>query len=404
VAQVKGTIWPATASYLARALGEAAGRRAQCLVIQLDTPGGLLDSTKEIIQSFLRAQVPTVVYVAPAGAWASSAGCFITMAADVAAMAPGTSIGAAHPVQAGGAGKMDDTMKQKLENFTSSYIEAIATKRHRNAEWAKASVLESASITEEQALARNVIDYVARDLPDLLRQMDGRVVNGVPLQTAGATVEELPMTMRDQLLMGIAHPQVMLVLMLVVMYGVIGELTSPGAILPGVAGALSLVLLLYLASILPMNLAGLVLVAVAIGLFIIDVFAPTHGVLTGGGVIAFFLGTFMLFDRSEPFMRLSLAWLVPATVITSLFFIFVVGAGVRAMRQPARTVAGALVGRTVLAVERIDADGGRVFLEGEYWRAVSREPVPAGAPAAIVGRDGLTLQVKPAEPTKEEPT
>lgn len=407
VARVKGAIGPATASYLARALGEAAGRRAQCLVVELDTPGGLLDSTKEIIQSFLRAQVPTVVFVAPQGAWAGSAGCFITLAADVAAMAPGTSIGAAHPVQVGGpgdAGKMDETMKQKLENFTASYIEAIAAKRHRNAEWARSSVRESASITAGQALAQNVIDYVAADLPDLLRQLDGRAVEGGKLATAGAAVEELPMTLRERVLMGVAHPQVMLVLMLIVMYGVIGELTSPGAILPGVAGLLALVLLMYLGSILPMNVAGLLLVGVAIGLFVIDLFAPTHGILTGGGVIAFFLGVFMMFDRSEPFLRLSLAWLVPATVVTALFFVFVVGAGIRAQRQPARTGAGSMVGRTVVAAGRIDADGGRVFLEGEHWRAVSPEPVPAGARVTIVGRDGLTLQVRPAGPAKEEST
>jgi len=405
VAQVRGTIGPATAGYLARALGEAAERHAQCLVIELDTPGGLLDATKEIIQSFLRSPVPTVVYVSPQGAWAGSAGCFITMAADVAAMAPTTSIGAAHPVQIGGPGeKMDDTMKQKLENFTASYIEAIATKRHRNAQWARASVRESASITAEQALERNVVDYIASDLSDLLRQMDGRVVAGARLETAGAAVEELPMTLRERVFQGIAHPQVMLVLMLMVMYGVIGELTSPGAVLPGVAGLLALVLLMYLGSVLPMNAAGLSLVAVAIGLFVIDLFAPTHGVLTAGGVVAFFLGTFMLFDRGEPFLRLSMAWLLPATVVTALFFLFVVGAGIRAQRQPARTGADAWAGRGVTALERIDASGGRVFIEGETWRAVSAEPVEAGQRAEIIAVEGLTLKVRPAAPAKEEPT
>jgi membrane-bound serine protease (ClpP class) len=400
VARIQGTIGPATASYVARALGEAAGMGAQCLVIQLDTPGGLLDSTKEIIQSFLRSPLPTVVYVSPPGAWAGSAGCFITLAADVAAMAPTTSIGAAHPVQlgAGGAEKMDETMKQKLENFTSSYIEAIAARRHRNTEWARASVRESASITAEQALAQNVVDYVAADLQDLLRQVDGRVVNGAPLHTAGAQVVDLPLTMRERFLQGIAHPQVMLVLMLVVMYGVIGELTSPGAILPGVAGLLALVLLLYLGSILPMNAAGLALVLVAIALFILDVFTPTHAVLTAGGIVAFFLGTFMLFDRNEPFLRLSLAWLVPATVVTAGFFVFVVGAGIRAQRQPARTGAGSLVGRAVTVLERIDEGGGRVFVDGEYWTAVSPEPLEPGQRAEVVAVQGLVLKVKPADP------
>ena len=402
VARVQGTIGPATASYLARAIGEAAGQNSQCLVIELDTPGGLLDSTKEIIQSFLRSTVPTVVYVSPPGAWAGSAGCFITMAADVAAMAPTTSIGAAHPVGISpGSEKQDDTMKQKLENFSSSYIEAVATKHHRNAEWARASVRESAAITSEKALELNVIDFIARDLPDLLKQIDGREVNGRTLKTARATLIDIPMTFRERLFQVIAHPQVMLILMLVVMYGIIGELTSPGAILPGVVGLIALVLLLYLASILPMNIAGLALIGVAISLFLIDVFAPTHSVLTAGGIVAFFLGTFMLFDRSEPYLRLSMVWILPATIVTALFFLFIVGAGIRAQRLPAKTGAETMIGQTAIAKERIDAVGGRVFIEGEYWRAVSLEPVEAGQAVEITARDGLTLKVQPATAQKE---
>ena len=405
VARVQGTIGPATASYLARAIGEAAGPDAQCLVIELDTPGGLLDSTKEIIQSFLRSPVPTVVYVSPPGAWAGSAGCFITMAADVAAMAPSTSIGAAHPVGIGSNGeKQDDTMKQKMENFASSYIEAIAAKRHRNTEWARASVRDSAAIPADKALELNVIDCIAKDLPDLLKQIDGREINGRRLKTAGASITAIPMTFREGVFQIIAHPQVMLILMLIVMYGVIGEMTSPGAILPGVAGVIALVLLMYLASIVPMNVAGLALVGVAIALFLIDVFAPTHGVLTAGGILAFFIGTFMLFDRSEPFLRLSLAWIVPATVVTALFFIFVVSAGIRAQRMPAKTGAESMIGQTVTALERIDAKGGRVFIEGEYWNAVSLEPVEAGQAAEIVAMDGLTLKVKPTTTSKEVPS
>jgi len=402
VARVQGTIGPATASYLARAMGEAAGQGAQCLVIELDTPGGLLDSTKEIIQGFLRSPVPTVVYVSPPGAWAGSAGCFITMAADVAAMAPTTSIGAAHPVGISPGGeKQDDTMKQKLENFSSSYIEAVAIKHHRNAEWARASVRESAAITSDKALELNVIDLIARDLPDLLKQIDGREVNGRTLKTARASIVGIPMTFQEQAFQVIAHPQVMLILMLIVVYGVIGELTSPGTILPGVAGLIALVLLMYLASILPMNTAGLALIGVAIALFLIDVFAPTHGVLTAGGIVAFFLGTFMLFDRSEPFLRLSLAWVLPATVVTALFFLFIVGAGIRAQSLPPKTGVGTMIGRTVTALERIDAGGGRVFLEGEYWNAVSLEPVEAGQAVEILALDGLTLKVQPATARKE---
>ncbi len=402
VARVQGTIGPATASYLARAIGEAAGQNAQCLVIELDTPGGLLDSTKEIIQGFLRSAVPTVVYVSPPGAWAGSAGCFITMAADVAAMAPTTSIGAAHPVGISPGGeKQDDTMKQKLENFSSSYIEAVATKHHRNAEWARASVRESAAITSEKALELNVIDLIAQDLPDLLKQIDRRVVNGRTLKTARASIIDIPMTFREQAFQVIAHPQVMLILMLIVMYGVIGELTSPGAILPGVAGLIALFLLLYLASILPMNIAGLALIGVAIALFIIDVFAPTHGVLTAGGIVAFFLGTFMLFDRSEPYLRLSMVWILPSTIVTALFFMFIVGAGIRAQRLPAKTGAETMIGQAAIAMERIDATGGMVFIEGEYWKAVSLEPVEAGQAVEITAMDGLTLKVQPTTAQKE---
>jgi membrane-bound serine protease (ClpP class) len=396
VATVQGTIGPATASYLVRAVDAAAERKAQCLVVQLDTPGGLLDSTKEIIQAFLHAPLPIVVFVAPAGAWAGSAGCFITLAADVAAMAPGTSIGAAHPVGIGpgGGGQQDEVMKQKLENFYASYLEAIAAQRHRNTTWARASVRESAAITADQALAQGVVDLLAPDLPALLARIDGREVGGRRLRTAGAAVVELPMTARERVFQAIAHPQVMLVLMLIVMYGVIGELTSPGAVLPGVAGAIALVLLLYLVSVLPINLAGLALVGLSAALFLFDLYAPSHGVLTAGGIIAFFTGVFMLFDRGDPFLHLGLVWLLPATVLTTLFFVFVAGAGVRAMRRGARSGADAVVGALVVALDRVDALGGRVRLDGETWRAVSAETLEPGQPAEVIGRDGLTLQVK----------
>jgi membrane-bound serine protease (ClpP class) len=392
--QVEGTIGPATAGYISRAVDEAASRGAQCLIIQLDTPGGLLDPTKEIVQKFLASTVPTVVYVAPQGAQAGSAGCFITLAADVAAMAPATAIGAAHPVELGGS-EIDQTMKEKLENFYSSYIEGIAVKRKRNAEWARSSVRDSASTTAEKALQMKVIDFIAKDRDDLLKQLDGREVNGRKLKTAAATVMEIPPSLREKVFQAIAHPQMMLVLTLIVMYGIIGELTSPGAILPGVAGVIALVLLLYLATALPMNVAGLVLFGVAIALFLIDAFAPTHGVLTAGGIVAFFLGALMLFDRSDPYLRLSLTWVIPATVVTALFFIFVVGSGLRAQQMPIKAGAETMRGTVVTALTDIDGRGGKVFVEGEYWQAVSDVPVAQGQRVEIVERQGLTLKVKP---------
>lgn len=402
--EIKGAIGPSTASYIARAIDVAGSERCQALVIQLDTPGGLVDSTKEIIQKFYASSVPLVVYVSPAGAQAGSAGTFITMAAHVAAMAPSTSIGAAHPVAlgggSGGTNSQDAVMKEKLENFYASYIEAIAEKRGRNTEWARAAVRQSASITADQALKTNVIDLIAADLPELLKKIDGREVDGRTLKTAGANIFPIKMSVRERVFQLLWRPEVMMILMLIAIYGIIGELSNPGAILPGVAGAIALILALYMATVLPINVAGLALIVLAIGLFIADIFAPTHGVLTVGGIISFFLGSLMLFDKA-PF-RLSLAMIIPATIITALFFIFVVGAGLRAQLIPVKVGRETMLGKTVKALTpfrtaKADVGGylGKVFVEGEYWNAVSDSPLDEGEAVEIVGIEGLTLKVKP---------
>ena len=394
---IKGAIGPATAGYISRAIDLAGTRGNACLIIQLDTPGGSLESTKEIVQKFYASTVPTVVYVAPPGAWAGSAGCFITLAADIAAMAPSTSIGAAHPVSIGMGGmeKTDDVMKQKMENFASSYIESIAEKRGRNVEWAKSSVVKSESITATNALELKVIDVIAKDVPELLKELDGREVNGKTLRTADAKVVTIPLTVREEILQVLSHPELMLIMMLVAMYGLIGELSNPGAVLPGVVGAIALLLVLYMAAILPVNAAGLALIALAAVLFIIDVYAPTHGVLTFGGIVAFFLGALMLFNRAEPGFRLSLAYVISATVVTGLFFVFVVGAGLRAQLLPVRAGRETMLGKTVSAMMPISQTSGRVFVEGELWNAISDAPIQPGQPAEIVGIEGLTLKLKP---------
>ena len=398
--KVNGAIGPATAAYISRAIDVASARDYACLIIQLDTPGGLLDSTKDIVGKFYQSKVPTAVYVAPAPARAASAGAFITMAADIAAMAPHTRIGAAHPVELGVGGeveKSDDVMKKKEENDTASFAESIAEKRDRNVQWARSAVLESASITAEKALELKVIDLVAKDVPDLLKQMNGREVDGQPLHTAGATVVPIPMSFREGFLQAVLRPEVMFILMLVVIYGIIGELSSPGAILPGVAGAIALILVLCMSAILPINIAGLALIGLAVALFIGDVFAPTHGVLTTGGIISFFLGALMLFNRSDAAFRLSLAYIIPATVVTALFFLFVVGKGLRAQWLPVRSGSETMLGKTAPALAHIDASGGRVFVEGEYWNATSDVPIEQGQPVEITAVEGLTLRVKPKQ-------
>jgi membrane-bound serine protease (ClpP class) len=398
--KINGAIGPATASYISRAIDLAGERGDACLIIELDTPGGSLDSTKQIVQKLYASTVPTVVYVAPEGAWAGSAGCFITLAADVAAMAPATSIGAAHPVSIGPEGeeKTSDVMKEKQEQIAGSFIEGIARKRGHNAEWARSSVVESKAIDADKALELKVIDLIAKDLPDLLSQLDGREVGGKTLKTAGAEVVDIPMTLQERVLQVLSHPELMMIFMLVVIYGIIGELSNPGAILPGVVGAIALILVLYMSTILPVNLAGLALIGVAVILFIVDIYAPTHGVLTFGGIVAFFLGLLMLFNRADPAFRVSLAYIIPATLLTAAFFVFVVGAGLRAQFLPVRAGRETLFGKTTPALARIDAASGKVFVEGEYWNAVSETPIEPGHPVEIVGINGLTLKVKPKQP------
>jgi membrane-bound serine protease (ClpP class) len=354
----------------------------------------LLDSTDKIVEHYYASQVPIVVYVAPAPARAASAGTYITMAADVAAMAPYTRIGAAHTVGYEGEGETNNIMGAKVENDAASAIRAIAKKHGRNEEWAESAVRKSVSITAEEALKLKVVDLIAKDVPDLLKQVDGREINGKALKTIGATIVPIPMTAREYLLQFFLQPGVVFALMLVVIYGIIGELSNPGAILPGVAGAIALILVLCLNAVLPINIAGLALMGLAMALFVIDLYAPSHGVLTGGGIVAFFLGALMLFNRADPAFHLSLSYIIPGTVITALFFLFVVGAGLRAQKLPVRTGREAMLGKVVPAAQRIDSSGGRIFVEGEWWNAVSDAPIEDGKPVEIVAMDGLKLKVK----------
>ncbi len=400
LSNVDGAIGPATANYISRSIDEAQAMGAQCLILQLNTPGGLLDSTRVIVQKLLGSTLPVIVYVAPTGATAASAGCFITLAANVAAMAPATTIGAAHPVSVGGfsggdQSKPDQTMTQKLENFAVSYMEAIASRRSRNVEWAKSAVRESASITAEKAKELKVIEIISPNLRDLLSQLDGRSVDGKSLRTAGAQVVEIKMSGTEQFFQMFWRPEVMFVLMLVAIYGLIGEMTMPGAILPGVTGAIALVLALYMSAILPVNVAGLLLIGLAVALFVIDMFAPTHGVLTGGGIVAFLMGSLMLFDRRDPLFRLSLSYIIPSVIVISLFFLLIVGKGLRAQRLPVKVGKETMIGKIAQALTPIDSTRGRVFVEGESWTARSSSPINEGETAQIIAVEGLTVKVIP---------
>jgi membrane-bound serine protease (ClpP class) len=397
--QINGPIGPATASYISRAVDAASDRGDECLVIQLDTPGGLIASTEDIVKKIYTSRVPVVVYVSPSGAGATSAGTFITLAADVAAMAPNTRIGAAHPVSLGlggvEGGNTNDVLLAKAENDVATFVQTIAEKRGRNAAWAVSAVRQSASITAEKALELKVIDLIAKDLPDLLKQLDGRSVNGKVLKTAGAGTREIPMNAAERLFQQFWQPEVMMILMLIAIYGIIAEMSHPGAIFPGVAGVIALILMLYMSATLPVNLAGMALILLALGLFIVDIFAPTHGMLTAGGIISFFIGALMLFNRAGPGFGLPLTWIVSTTVVTALFFIFVAGAGWRAQFRPVKVGRETMIGKVVPAVARIDSTGGKVFLEGEYWNAVSETTVEKDQPVEITGIEGLTLKVKP---------
>jgi membrane-bound serine protease (ClpP class) len=396
--KIDGAIGPATANYISRAIDVAAKQTDQCLIIELNTPGGLGTSMNDIVQAFYASPVPTVVYVSPEGAMAGSAGVYITLAADIAAMAPHTIIGAAHPVQMGNESETTNSiMMQKAGNAYTTVMQTIAEKRHRNVNWAMASVRESITTNSEAALRLNVIDLIATNVPDLLQKLNGKKINDKVLKTAGANVIEIPRTAGEKIFQLFWQPEVMMLLMLVAMYGIIAEMSHPGAIFPGVAGALALILLLYMSATLPLNAAGLALILLAVALFIIDIFAPTHGVLTGGGIVAFFLGILMLFNHAPAGYHLPLTWVISATLVTAVFFTFFVSKGIRAQFLPKRSGLETMMGKTVSALSRIDSTGGRVFIEGENWNAVGETAVETGQPVEIIGIEGLTLKVRPKQ-------
>ncbi|MFU8813021.1 MAG: NfeD family protein [Balneolaceae bacterium] len=389
VIRVEGTIGPTTTQYITRSLRKSIERNDEALIMELDTPGGLLDSTQDIVQVMLESRHPIVVYVSPRGANAGSAGTFITLAAHIAAMAPATNIGAASPVTMGG-GEMDTVAQKKIFNFSESYIESIAEERGRNAEWAKEAVRDGASITSAEALELNVIDLIADDMDDLLAQIDGMTIDGRTLRTDGASRNEIPQNLAEIFFSFILRPEVMLILTLVAIYGIIGEVSNPGAIVPGVAGVIALILLLYGVAAMPINIAGFVLIFLAIILFVAEAFTPAFGILITGGAVSFFLGALMLFQDLPEDMQLSWYWLIPATIVTVLFFAWIVSSGIKAQFTGHRIGMEYEVGKEAEVTDRITPEiSGRIFHNGEYWHAESDVVLEEGDRCIIKRFEGL---------------
>ncbi len=396
-------ISPVTQQYITQSLDRAEREHAECLVLVLDTPGGLLESTRAIVKRLMNATVPVVVYIAPSGARAGSAGVFITMAAHIAAMAPSTNIGAAHPVMSGGSDE-NNPMADKILNDTVAWITAIARARHRNEAWAKDAVTKSFSITQDDAIRQGIVDMQANNLDELLAKLDGWPVElggGTrTLATAGAQVVRLPMTPRQQFLAVITNPNIAYLLMLLGTLGLIFEFTHPGVGFPGIAGAICLLLALYAFQALPVNYAGLGLMGLGLALLIAEVKVPGFGLLAAGGAVSLTLGSLILFDPAQG-LAVSLKIVLPVVLGISAIILFLLKLVVRAQRQPAATGAQTLIGAQAIAATDLSPSG-QVFLQGELWSAQATGPVRKGDPVTIIGIEGLTLRVAPAPVTHKE--
>lgn len=394
-----GVVNPVMADYLDDVLKEASQKRAGAVVVQLDTPGGLDLSMREIIKDIFASEVPVVVYVAPAGSRAASAGVFITYAASASAMAPGTNIGSAHPVSMGG--KMDETMTAKVENDAVAYIKGIAAKRGRNVEWAEKAVRESVNVTAEEALKLGVIDMVASTREELFAKLDGMKVETasgiVTLQTADAQVTESEMSLRYRILNAISNPNVAYILMLVGVIGIYFELSNPGAVFPGVIGAVCLVLAFYAFQTLPINYAGLLLIALGIIFFIVELMVVSYGLLSIAGVVSLLLGSLMLFDSPAPYFRISIWIILPGVILMTAVILGAMFYAVKIHRRKPVSGQEELVGAVGVASD--DFGGGKegkVFIEGEYWNASSDDEIRQGEKVAVVEVRGLLLKVRKA--------
>ncbi len=400
--KIDGSINPSTSDFIHKSLIEAVNHNAKCLIIELNTPGGLLKSTRYIVSDLLTSEIPVVVYVSPSGSQSASAGVFITLAANIAAMAPGTNIGASHPVTM--EGNQDTVMMEKATNDAAAFIRTISEKRHRNVQWAEDAVRKSISITETEALNQNVIDLIANNVDDLLQKIDGKEVETskgkVTLDTKNVKIVEYKISWFQQFLAIVSDPNIAYILMMLGIWGIILEFYHPGGILPGVVGVICLILALYGLHTLPINYAGLGLIILAIILFILEIKITSYGMLTVGGIISLFLGSFMLIDTDSPLdvVGISLSVIIFTVIIISGLFILLISLVVRAHKRKVVTGKQGLIGEICEVIDKIEAGRtGAVKLHGEIWNAVeeqgSNEEIPVHSKAKVIAVNNLTLTV-----------
>jgi len=400
--KINGSINPVTVDFIKNAMESALETRSQGLIIELDTPGGLMESMRDIVKLEMEGKLPVIVYVAPSGARSASAGVFITLAAHFAVMAPGTNMGAAHPVIMGGnpaqSGDTSNTMMDKVTNDAVAYMQTIAEKRGRNVDWARSSVLESASITATEALDIAVIDTIADSLPALLEYLDGKTVTLTDgdrkMQTKDCDIVEIPMNFRYRILYKIADPNIAYILLMLGIYGIFFELSNPGMIFPAVVGAICLILAFLALQMLPINYVGLALIILSIVLFIMEINITSYGLLSLGGIISLFLGSLMLVESVDPIMRISLKVLIPAVLFTAMFFLMAIGFGIKAQRRGPLTGRSGMVGQIGITQTELNPHG-KVAVQGEIWNGYSKIPISSKTPVIITSMSGMTLTVEP---------
>ena len=393
IVKVADAISPGTAEFIKNSIEKAEAEEAACIIIELDTPGGLAESMRLIIQDILGSQVPVVVYVSPAGARAASAGVMITMAADIAAMAPSTNIGAAHPVGAGGK-DISGKMSEKVINDMVAHAQSVAEERGRNKEWVEQAIRESVSVTETEALKENIIDLIAKDTDDLIQQLKGRKIKGkgvITLDKAEKVI--IKPSLRTKILKTISNPNIAYILLMIGFAGLYFELSHPGAIFPGVIGGIALVLAFFALQTLPVNYAGILLIILAIIFFIMEMKISSYGLLSVAGIVSLLLGSLMMFKDTGPDMRLSLKVLLPTIILISGFFVFVAGLVFRAQMAKPRTGTKGLVGEIGMVKKALTPEG-KVFVHGELWNAKAEKAIDEGAKVRVVNVVNLMLEVE----------